>query len=89
MEGSVEHDRALDETLPSNARLDTVAPSATEEEETKEKVEEVGEVGELLHGGLEGHHFRPLRPRHCLKFLHFHFHLQNTVRIMHSILRGL
>jgi len=47
LEGSVEHDRALDETLPSNARLDTVAPSATEEEETKEKVEEVGEVNEV------------------------------------------
>merc|ERR1719435_900425 len=44
LEGSVEHDRALDETLPSNARLDTVAPSATEEEETKEKVKEVGEA---------------------------------------------
>jgi len=47
LEGSVEHDCALDETLPSNARLETVAPSATEEEETKEKVEEVGEVNEV------------------------------------------
>merc|ERR550517_786801 len=45
---NVEESSALDETLPSSARLEPVEPAMQTQEKAKEEVEEVGEVKEVV-----------------------------------------